>query len=268
MGLERMNIMTSDKPFPLHPFATAFRAWDKDEAKSAEVSIEQVGQLDPVIVYSGHVIDGANRQRALVKAGQPIRWVDVTEDLDRKGISVESYVTAKNISRRHLSASERALAVAKVLSGGDISRVVKRGRGRPTKAETERIKNEGLVTTNDIQAVANVDLRDAISAVSVITSGREDVIDQVGAGKIRFRDAAPASKGEVSPEDKSLGMITKIEQHMGQIVRTLHEINTETPVKGYESCRAALNAAAKHIANWKDTLLSRREDIRSQPSGR
>jgi hypothetical protein len=268
MGLERINIQTRTEPWPVHPMASAFRAWDKDEAKSAEISIEQAGQLEPITVYCGQVIDGANRQRTLVKLGLPIRWVDVTDDLDRKGITVEQYVLAKNISRRHLSSSERAMLVAKVISGGDLSKIVKRKRGRPVKGETQELKDQGKITASDIRELAQVDLVDAHHTVTVLSSGDEKIIEAVEQGEIYVRDASKmiSSGKEITPEDRSLGRIAKIEQHLGQIVRSMHELNQETPVKGYESCRAALNVIAKSLGTWKDSLLSLRGSIRSTPS--
>lgn len=265
MGLERVNILTATEPFPLHPMAEAFRPWDKDEAKTAEASMETIGQLDPVIVYAGHVIDGANRQRLLVKAGMPIRWVDVTDDLDRKGIDPSQYVIAKNVSRRHLTSSERAVVVAKLLSGGDPSKINKRKRGRPAKGAA---KQPDVITSDDVARVANVSEFDARAAVTVVASGRDDLISSAEQGEVHVRQAARIASGtsEVSPENKSIGLLTKVEHHMGQIVRALHDANTETPYKGIESCRAALNAAVKHIGVWKDSLLSIRESIKSTPS--
>ena len=259
---EKIVVHETTEAFPLHPLSVMFRSWDEAEDSAAVLSLEELGQLDPIEVFSGQVIDGANRQRVLLSQGMPVRWVDVTAKIESKKISLEDYVMGKNISRRHLTASERAMIAARMLSEkSNIS-------PKPTKGRPKN--NSSFLLPEDVVSTAKVGKSDAKAAIKVLQKGKKDLIEKVERGEINVRDAAKSlrplpTSDETKPEQKSLALLRKAEQCIGVLARTLHDANDGTPLKGYESCRSAMNVVAKHIASWQDTLRSLQETIRSVP---
>lgn len=264
MEMEKLIINVSTEPFPLHPLAEAFRPWDKAEEEVAVNSLEELGQLDPIEVYAGQVVDGANRQRTLIAKGMPVRWTDITRKIESNKISIEQYVIGKNLSRRHLTSSERAMIAAKILAGAAGAKAIKPGRGRPKKGSD-------YVDFQSVASTAKVGQTDAKAAMRVLQQGGKELIEKVEKGQISVREAAASlalPNTETQPEQKGLALLRKAEQCIGVLARTLHDANDGTPLKGYESCRSAMNVVAKHIASWQDTLRSTREAIKSTPSRR
>jgi hypothetical protein len=81
-----------------------------DEAFAALVAdIRENGLREAIVLYEGKVLDGRNRYRACTEVGiEPI-----TKQWDQRGTAL-SYVISKNLHRRHLSESQRAMVAAKI----------------------------------------------------------------------------------------------------------------------------------------------------------
>ncbi len=54
---------------PHHEIASLHRDMSSEEFESIKLSIEQEGQLVPIITYRGKLVDGRHRQRALIELG-------------------------------------------------------------------------------------------------------------------------------------------------------------------------------------------------------
>jgi N6-adenosine-specific RNA methylase IME4 len=97
---------------PLHPLCTLFPPMDGETFAAFVQDIADNGLREPVVTLGGHVLDGRNRQAALAELG-----------LDPEGMYVEfdgddplAFVLSKNLSRRHLSVSQRAAIAAQLVS--------------------------------------------------------------------------------------------------------------------------------------------------------
>jgi len=81
---------------------------DKDyEALKASIQVE--GLLDPIWTYLGKLIDGRHRLRACTELGIPPRF----QEWDGKG-SLLDFVIARNLTRRHLKETQRAMVAARI----------------------------------------------------------------------------------------------------------------------------------------------------------
>jgi hypothetical protein len=65
---------------------------------SARRDIKERGQIEPIILYKGLILDGRNRYRACKVAGVKPR----IEEFNAKG-SPEDFVLSRNLRRRHLT---------------------------------------------------------------------------------------------------------------------------------------------------------------------
>ncbi len=92
-----------------HPIADYFPLLHGEEFDGLVESIRKQGQLEPIILHSdGRIIDGRNRWRACKKIG-----IDpITKTWDGEG-DVSQIIIARNINRRHLNESQRALVAAR-----------------------------------------------------------------------------------------------------------------------------------------------------------
>jgi hypothetical protein len=94
----------------IHPVARMFPDMGPEQFQELVDDIAQHGQREPVIVYKDRIVDGRHRWRACAKLGLPC-W---TEEWDQKG-SLVHFVISRNLHRRHLDASQRAVIAAEIL---------------------------------------------------------------------------------------------------------------------------------------------------------
>ena len=81
-----------------------------EELAELAADIRAHGLLEPIVLLDGLVLDGRNRLRACEAAGVEPRFVD----WDGTG-DPAVWVISKNLKRRHLSTSQRAMVAAKLL---------------------------------------------------------------------------------------------------------------------------------------------------------
>jgi ParB-like chromosome segregation protein Spo0J len=92
-----------------HKYAKYFPVLENEEFKLLVDDIKKNGQLEPIILFEGKILDGVNRFNACKKLGiEPI-----IEEYD--GDNPLSYVISVNIRRRHLNESQRAMLATEIL---------------------------------------------------------------------------------------------------------------------------------------------------------
>ncbi len=109
--------------FPCHPLANLFPLIEGDDFARLVASVTENGLREPIVLKDGLILDGRNRYRALSTAG----LIDATKPLadtalyfpryfrlykeEREG-NVLAFVLDKNLARRHLNESQRAVIAA------------------------------------------------------------------------------------------------------------------------------------------------------------
>jgi hypothetical protein len=152
------------------------------EYPALRASIEELGRLEePITLYEGMVLDGRNRLRACRELG----ITPAVTEWAGQG-SPERYVISKNISRRHLTESQRALVAAGFAT---------RPRGRPGKKAQDQAFSQDVAA--DIFGVSRSLIQDA---KKVRKLGKEDLIDRVWRGALTVTEAARiAREGAATP---------------------------------------------------------------------
>ena len=92
-----------------HPAAELFPLMSGADFDTLVADIEQHGQVEQIVVYNGMILDGRHRYRACQQLGvEPaiIEW-------NGSG-TPEAYVLSKNLHRRHLTTSQRAVVGARL----------------------------------------------------------------------------------------------------------------------------------------------------------
>jgi ParB-like chromosome segregation protein Spo0J len=106
--------MSSELTF--HPFANIFPLLEGAEFDALVADIKANGLYDPVVMYDGKVLDGRNRWRAC-------QVLEISPNtVPYEGADPLAFVIAKNLKRRHLDESQRAMVAAKLATlshGGD-----------------------------------------------------------------------------------------------------------------------------------------------------
>lgn len=93
----------------LHPYADIFPAMSAEEFSELKADIAKHGQRETIKTKDGKIIDGKNRFNACNELGKRPRFEEYT------GEDILEYVVSLNLSRRHLSTSQRAAIAASLL---------------------------------------------------------------------------------------------------------------------------------------------------------
>lgn len=94
--------------YEAHELANIFPLIEGDEFDKLVDDIKTNGLLNPIVLYEGKILDGRNRFNACLEAGIEPLFVEYD------GNSPREYVLSLNLTRRHLTESQRALVSAKL----------------------------------------------------------------------------------------------------------------------------------------------------------
>ena len=97
-----------------HPLANIFPLMQGDAFAALVADIKEHGVREPVVVLQDRLLDGRNRWRAAEAAGVTITSSNIRQFDPKTGGSALSYVISKNLQRRHLNESQRAMVAAKL----------------------------------------------------------------------------------------------------------------------------------------------------------
>jgi hypothetical protein len=158
--------------YDIHDLCKLFPPMPEDQFNSLIDSIRDHGQLTPIVLHEGKILDGRHRHKACINLGIEPLVEEYTGD------DALSYVIALNLSRRHLDESQRAMI------GGKLAAL--RGIGRPKK-ESPQISG---ITAKEAATKMNVGTRLVESAKKVLKEGTIELQDAVDSGQIAVSVAA------------------------------------------------------------------------------
>lgn len=219
--------------YPFHPLANTLPLLEGAEFDELVASIRTHGQRDAITLYDGHILDGRNRYLACKAAGiKPLYEVlDPEDGLPPTEEMLAAYVYDRNVLRRQLTESQRAVAVAKLLRYGNLAR------------------NED--TYNSLAAKADVSRRTMIDADAVVTRGSDNVISLVERGEASVSRAAAVVRGKI-PEDD---LVPKPRATCGRPVGNTHVQRLRNVMEAFDALKAGKIArgdtvAAVIVRNW------------------
>lgn len=153
-----------------HPLADVFPLIEGAEFDALVADVAKQGLLEAIVTLDGNILDGRNRYRACVAAGVEPHF-EVFE-----GADPVAFVVSKNVARRHLDESQRAIAAAKIANiqhGGDRSK-------RPI----------GHLKQQEASDLLNVGDRSIRRAREVLNEGTPELVKAVEAGRVSVSAAA------------------------------------------------------------------------------
>jgi hypothetical protein len=148
--------------YSIHPAAEIFPLLPEGELHALTESIKASGQLIPICLYEGMILDGRNRYRACDLAGVEPRFETYSGD------DPLAHVISLNLTRRHLNESQRAMIAARLANmshGGD--RTSKQAADLPlatSQAEAAKLLNVSGRLLRDAKVIA-VEAPDEVAAI-------------------------------------------------------------------------------------------------------
>jgi hypothetical protein len=152
---------------PFHPFANIFPMLAEERLHELAQDIKDRGLLDPIVLLDGQILDGRCRYVACEIAGVEPTFENYIGD-DALG-----HVLGRNLHRRHLTESQRAMVAAKVAD-------LKRGSNQ---------HSEGLPIGRAAHLL-NVGERTVARAKDVVSRGVPELINAVERGEVAVSAAA------------------------------------------------------------------------------
>jgi hypothetical protein len=177
--------MTTD--LKAHPYADMFPMMKGKDFAALVASIRKDGLEEPIVNYENQILDGRNRFAACAEAEVEPTFEEY-EDTDPL-----AYVLRKNLHRRQLQTSQRAMIAARMANlkqGGD------------HKSKDFKASNDGLKIA-DIAKILSVSPKTVERAKAVLDNGDEELIEAVESGKVTASAAAKKITAAKKPATKT-----------------------------------------------------------------
>lgn len=162
-----------------HPLAELFPLMEGEEFEAFADDIEANGQRDPIWLLNGDIIDGRNRYLACKDRGIDPR----TEDY--KGTDALGFVLSKNLHRRHLTTSQRALIAEKVSRKQEPANLPV----SPTSEDQLLVEQDESLTQAEAAKALKVSERQVRNAKKLQGKAVPDLVKMVAAGTITMNMA-------------------------------------------------------------------------------
>jgi ParB-like chromosome segregation protein Spo0J len=189
------------KKYKVHPAADAFPMMDDDELQKLGEDIKANGQLEPIITWLADddlwiLIDGRNRLEAMERLG-----LDYVDSDEYEGDDPVGYIISKNIYRRHLTPSQRALIAAEL-------ETLKQGRpGKDASLHVSRAEAAKLLNVSERSVATAATVRGTDEDKAAVKSGEKSV--SAVAKDIAARTTPkpePKPKAKPEPEPRCFGI--------------------------------------------------------------
>ena len=163
-------------------------------------SIRDRGLVEPITIHEGKILDGRNRARGCEAAGVKPRFVK----WNGEGGSPVGYVVSKNLDRRNLNESQRALVGAEALVMLAVeAKERQRASGGDRKSVTANLREpiaETGTASEKASLLVNVSPRSIESAARVLKGCVPEMINEVRSGRVKVSSAGVLADLPVSEQ--------------------------------------------------------------------
>jgi ParB-like chromosome segregation protein Spo0J len=226
--------------YELHPLADIIPEASPEDFAALVESIRAVGQLEPIRLWDGRVIDGRHRMRACEELGiEPVFRVVPPEEVGGgTDAGLLAYVLALNINRRHATTSQRAIAAAKA--------VTTEHGGNRSKSSNDDLSRERAATLFNV-GTATLD-----RARQLINEADARVVDLVARGALSLNAALDSHHqlSALAAEQEAQGVdpdFTALAAEIDRLKRTNSKLRASN--KALEAAGTDQNAQARAYAD-------------------
>jgi ParB-like nuclease domain len=176
-----------------HPLADIFPLLDEDGLRALAEDIRANGLREPIVLYEGQILDGRCRYRACEIAGV------VADTLDYAGTDPVAFVVSKNLRRRHLTESQRAM-VAALLAELPRGANQHTAAGMPigTAAELMNVSKRSVARAKEVLRHGDATLVEAAKTGALTVSAAANRLRKTKSNK---ENSAAGSQNEVEGDD-------------------------------------------------------------------
>jgi ParB-like chromosome segregation protein Spo0J/DNA-directed RNA polymerase subunit RPC12/RpoP len=212
------------------------------EIDQLAADIKEHGLLETIKTYQGRIIDGKNRFRACQKAGVTPRF----EEWDGKG-SLVSYVVSLNLSRRHLTADQRAAIAVNILPL--LEKEAKERQGTRTDIAENFPQSQMGRSRDQAAKIAGVNPH-YVSDFKRIQETRPDLAEKIRKGSMKLVTAVRELKNPPQRQEKSRTAIDEIEFELYQTQLDLLQSGNMTCQECYSGKLKPMGVRWEMSAPW------------------
>ena len=215
-------------PVGVHPAAAMFPMLYGAALDELASDIRLHGLREPIVVYQGLVLDGRNRLRGCDLAGVEPRFVE----WDGAG-SLVGFVLSRNLHRRHLNESQRAMVAARAKPLFEEEAAERQAAGRlrgdatypnggivarktPEFPVIANLQSRGPTANAEAAALLNVSPRSVATALTVLEQGDAELVSAVESGSVAVSDAAAVA---LLPSDEQRQAVERVKSGKARTLR-------------------------------------------------
>lgn len=216
----------SKQEYEFHPYASVVPMLGTPELNALAADIQGNGLRQSIVLFEGKILDGRNRYKACQIVNVEPQFRDFNGDGDPL-----DFIVSMNLVRRQLTASQKALAVAKIaeLPRGNPALQTPKTPAKPKSAQMPNRK-----TVAEVAREVEVSPRTVGQAKQVLRDAPKETVEQVERGEKSVATAVKEIKAEKQKE------ISSNEKHLDKTGYTIPE-SILADWQTAESFRSTLN---------------------------
>jgi len=232
-----------------HKVTKLFPEMSDEQYQLLRDDIALYGLREPIVVYEGQIVDGRHRYRACVELGiKPEQ-----QDWDGQGLLVE-YVLSKNLHRRHLTTSQRAMVAADIRPF--LEPEAKGRQGTRTDLGANLRESEKGKSSAYAAKLVNISPRIVEEAVKIKKIGVPKLADMVKSGIVSINAASKLSEmpREIQQNVVSINDSKQLKARLRQLRKKPESIGHEQTL--FRSVRALLTKATQLVGDEDPEILA------------
>lgn len=188
---ENPNEHAPDAPtMKAHPAADVFPMLGERELAELAEDIKAHGQRERIVIHDGEILDGRNRYAACNRAGVTPQF----EEWGGEGGTPYEFVVSRNIHRRQLNATQRAMVAAKLVPQFKVGALRRMRAGKAADPSAETRGGKKAKASEEAALLLNVSPRSVECALKIVRTGVPDLVAAVESGAIKVSLAQHLTK--------------------------------------------------------------------------
>ena len=270
-----------------HPFCLMIPEMDQSDYERLKASIAAIGLQEPILRWGAQIIDGRSRLMACEETGTTPTFKEWRPSAkSQTGAQQDDelwlFLLAKNLDRRHLSVSQKAMVAAARATAGDGNPALNRSNtttvtnresaeevgvseksvdqakavlAHGSKPLVEAVR-DGEVTVSDAAKIVDLPKAEQTAAVKAVASGEAKTVTAAAKPKKTKPPAADREPGEDAPEPEHAEPI--LDSLKGAVPESLHDVfkqvaDWKAAMTAISTVKASITALVEHPASaWLD----------------
>jgi len=240
-----------------HQLSAAWPAMSDSDFQALQDSIMNIGVQMPIVIFEGQVIDGWNRYRAATALGMDCPTTPFDESID----PVE-FVKAMNDARRHITGSQRAIAIVAIHEWKPVGRPQNNVEATSTLTQEAMAAEAGVSkkTIQQAQVAQKAGLADKVKSGEMTV----EQASNVAKGKpAKGKPAKATKKDKPAPKAAPEAPPAPANHELEEAVSTINELAAENDQLRDRVAVAAMSGTDEERAMAAETIAELREQIKT-----